>query len=95
MNLARADQVQRAVRRDAIDPRAERRAAVEAIDLLPGAQEGLLHHVLGVLFIASHTKSETEDGPAVALHKHTKGLSVALACLFGRGTVGPFHPAAL
>ena len=51
------------------------------MQLFIGAQEGFLNHVLGVLFIASHTKGETEDCLAMPFNKDTKGVLVAFACL--------------
>ena len=68
--FAGAHQVQRAVHRDAVQPRAEAGAFVEFAELSVGPQEAFLHHVLGVLFIASHTKSQPEQSTAMAFHQH-------------------------
>ena len=46
--LARAQHVEADVGRDPVQPRTQLGAALEAIERLPGAQEGLLHRVLGL-----------------------------------------------
>ena len=62
------------------------------MQLFKSAKEGFLHHVLRVLFVASHTKSETEDRAAVPFHEDTKGELIPFACLFGSRLIGPIHP---
>ena len=63
----RAQQIEAAVRADAIQPGSKTSAAIEIADFFKSAKEGFLHQVLGVLFVASHTKGETKDGVAVPL----------------------------
>ena len=46
--LAAVEHVEADVRRDAVEPGAQRRAALEAVVRAPRANEGLLHGVLGV-----------------------------------------------
>ena len=57
-----------------------------------GAQESLLHHVLGVLFVASHTKSEPEDGAAVLLDEQSKGFAVTRLRPLDRAAGLRIHP---
>jgi len=65
--LAHTDQIEGAICGDAIEPGAERRTSVEAVELFVSAKKGFLNHVLGILFITSHTEGETEDRPAMPL----------------------------
>ena len=46
--LRRSQHVDAHVAGDAVEPRPHRRAALEAVDRLPGPHEGLLHRVLGL-----------------------------------------------
>jgi hypothetical protein len=62
------------------------------MQLFESAKKGFLHHVLGVLFVASHTKCETEDGAAVPLYKDTKGQLIPFARFFGSRSISPIHP---
>jgi hypothetical protein len=57
------------------------------------SQESFLNQVLRVLFVASHAKSEAEQGVTVAFYEDTKGLLIAFARRLGYACVGPFHPA--
>jgi hypothetical protein len=63
------------------------------VQLPVSPQERFLDQIFGVLFVASHAKSKTEQGMAVAFDKDTKGLLIAFACLGGSLCVCPFHPA--
>ena len=78
-----ADQIQRAVCAYPINPRPESSSPVEALELFVRAKKCLLNHILRILLIASHTKRQTEYGPAMPLHQDTKGMLIPLACLFG------------
>jgi len=69
--------VERAVRANPVQPRAERSAAVELADLLPRFQERLLNHILSIDFIPGHTKGQAEYRAGVALYKHTKCVTIA------------------
>src|SRR5450755_737337 len=93
VTLAHANQVQRIVRRDAEQPRREAGARFVSVKLLVCPQESLLHHVLCVLFISSHTKSQSEDGSAVLLDEQSKGVAVAGPRPFDRAARFHFHPA--
>ncbi len=72
-----ADQIERTVYGDAIEPGAEARTLVEAGELLVRPQEAVLHDILRVLLIASHTICQPEQWTAVALHEHTKRVGIA------------------
>ena len=58
--LSRPHHVERTVYCDAVEPGAETGPLVKLFDFSVDAQQGLLHHVLGVLFVTRHTKSEAE-----------------------------------
>ena len=45
--------------------------------LFVGAQKCLLHHVLGILFVAGHTKCQTKDTTAVTVHQHAVCVPIA------------------
>ena len=62
------------------------------MQLFKSAKERLLHHVLRVLFVASHTKGQTEDRAAMPFHEDTKGELIPFARLFGSRLIGPIHP---
>src|ERR1039458_3292638 len=47
--LAGADQIERAIGRDAVEPRAEARPVVEFAELFVGAEQTVLDYVFGVL----------------------------------------------
>ena len=51
---SRAEHVEADVRRDPVEPGAERRATLEPVEALPGADERVLHGVLGVERRAEH-----------------------------------------
>ncbi len=57
------------------------------------AQERFLNRVFRVLCVHGHAISQAEDGAAVTLDEHTKGLRVARARLFDGRYVCNFHPA--
>lgn len=90
-----ANEIERAVRADAIQPGAKGRAAIEPMKLFEGAKKCLLHQVFSVLFVASHAKGETEDRVTVPLYQDTKGMLVAFARLVGGCLVRPLHPAGI
>src|ERR1035437_9338452 len=75
--FAGAHEVERAVDGDAIEPGAEAGALVEPGELFIRPQEAVLHYILRVLLVASHTKCEPEQGTAVALHEHPKRVGIA------------------
>ena len=52
--LLAAQHVERDVGRNPVEPRSQRRPALEAIESAPGADEGLLHRILGVERRAEH-----------------------------------------
>src|SRR6266496_1018891 len=65
--LLAALHVEADVRGDAIKPGAQRRAAFEAADTLPGADHRLLHGVLGLEARAEHPIGVRRELPAVLL----------------------------
>ena len=91
--LAGADQIERAVGGDAEEPGAEAGSVVELGKLPVGAEEGLLHHIFGVLLMASHTIGETEEIAAVALHEDAKGAGIPGARLRDCHAIAQFHQA--
>ncbi len=72
-----ADQIERTVYGDAIEPGAEASTLVEAGELLVRPQEAVLHDILRVLLVASHTICQPEQRTAVALHEHPKRVGIA------------------
>ena len=88
--LLGAHQIHRTVGDDAIEPRAEIRARLEAAELSIRAKEAFLDHIFGILLIASHPERQPEHTPAVPLDEGAKRIVVALAgtgqdgCSFGR-----------
>ncbi len=74
--FARAHQVERAVRGDAVKPGAETGPLIEPRELPVGAEKAFLHHVFGVLLIASHTISQPEQRTAMALHQHSERVGI-------------------
>ena len=69
-------QVDRAVRGDAVQPRPQARAGLEARQLRVGLQEGLLHHVLGVLLVAGQAVGDAEDSSTVPLDERAECVAV-------------------
>ena len=61
--------VQAGVGRDPVEPGLDRRAALEALEPAPGAQQRLLHDVLGVLGRAEHPVAVDLEGAAVAARR--------------------------
>ena len=74
-----------------MQPGAKARARLEAIQLFVSAQEGFLHHVLRVLFVAGHAINQLEEPDAVALDEHTKRVLVACPCPCDRNRIAVFH----
>jgi len=64
-----AQRVQAGVGRDAVQPCSKRRPALELVALAPGAQQGLLHQVLGVLHRAEHPVAVQLKLAPVPLHR--------------------------
>ena len=90
--VPRTNQVQRAIRGNPVQPSAEAGAFIEFVKLPVGAQESFLHNIFGVRFVSSHTKSQAEQGSAVPLDEHTKGVRITRTCLFHHRLIGEFHP---
>ena len=53
-------------------------------ELPVGAQEALLHHVLGVRFVSRHAIRQAEQRTAMALHQHAERVGIACARLADR-----------
>jgi hypothetical protein len=75
-----------------MEPGRKRRAPVELPELLICAKKCILHHVFGILFIATHTIRNPENGSAVSFDKGTKRKLIAVAGRLGRRFIAPFHP---
>ena len=65
--LAAGERVEADVRRDPVQPRLERRAALEPVERPPGAHHRLLHRVLGVEGRAEHAVAVAGQLAAVLL----------------------------
>ena len=85
--IPRAQEVDGAIGADAVQPGSESRAAIEAPNLAPGAEESFLHHVVRVCFVSRHTIGEPEHSCRVALHEHPKGVAVPALRLLKSGLV--------
>ena len=72
-----AHAVNRIVRGDAIHPRAEIRSRRELAEFLIAAQKCLLDDLFGIVPIAGHAVSQTENIVAVPLDKNAKGIAIA------------------
>ena len=70
--------IERAVDSDAMQPRAEVCPLFEAIDLTVGAEKCLLHHVIGIMFIRSHSIGHPEDGSTVTLDEEAERVRIAV-----------------
>ena len=90
--LPSANQVDRAVHRDPVEPRAEVRPRLEPAKLPVRLQEGFLHDVLGVLGTAGHPVRQPVHGPAVALDESLEGFAVAIPRECDGGGVRLRHP---
>src|SRR5580693_769950 len=91
--LPGAHHIERAIGRNAVEPRAEARPLIEFGELLEGAQEAFLHHILGVLLISSHTKSHPEQSTAMSLHQHPKRVRISATRLGDKRCIRRIHPA--
>ena len=69
--------VQAGVGGDPVQPRLDRRAALEALERAPGAQQRLLHDVLGVLRRAEHAIAVDLERAAVGLDEPPERALVA------------------
>src|SRR5687768_10278083 len=77
MTAPRAQEIEGAVDRNAVDPCAEVRTLLETVDLPVSAEEHLLHHVIGIMLISGHSIGHSEDGAAVTFHELAKRVGVA------------------
>jgi hypothetical protein len=80
--LLTLDEVQAGVRGDRVEPRADRAAALEALEPAPRAQGDLLHRVLGVVDRAEHPVAVRVQLRAVGLEQPLIGPFVAPAGRF-------------
>ena len=76
------DLVEAGIGRDPVEPRVSRASTSERGQAAPGAQEGLLERVLGVLQGAQHAVAVGVKRCAVRLDEATKGVLVAVASRF-------------
>ena len=80
--LAPVQRVEADIRRDPVEPRAQGRAALEAVDRPPGADECLLHRVLGLERRAEH---------AVAVGNERAPMLLELLLQLGSRHLQRFH----
>jgi hypothetical protein len=92
---SRTQQIQGAIGAYSVEPGRECGAVIEFADLSVSAKKGLLDQILRVLFITTHTVSQAEDGPAVALNQDTKSKVSTFPHLVGGHLIGPLHSAGL
>ncbi len=78
--LAALDRVQAGVRRDRVEPGAERAATFEAADPAPGAKHRLLKGVLGIVEGAEHPVAVSDQLAAVALDERRECSLVTGPC---------------
>ncbi len=74
-----AQVVERAVARDAVEPRADVDLAFVGEDRVVGGREDLLQDVLGILAGAQHVPAEGEQARLVARAEHLEG-GVTVRC---------------
>lgn len=91
----RAEQVESAVDGDAMDPRAEIRTLLEFVELTVGAQERLLHHVIGIVLVSSHSVRHSKNGLAMTFDQHPEGVGIATPRPAHGCDVGHLHPTGL
>ena len=91
--VARSKKIECAVDGDAMQPRSEVRALFESAQLLVGAKEGFLHHIVCIVFISGHSIRQSEDGLTVVFHQLPERVRVAGACPAHGGGVSHLHPA--
>ena len=65
----------------------ELRIALELVQLLVRLQEGVLHHVLGILAVLGDVLRNAKDLPVVLLHQGLKGVHIARPGLFDEQNV--------
>src|SRR5262249_31984498 len=65
---------------------------IKVLHIPVGPEEGLLDHILGVLFVACHPKCKTEQGAAVALHNQTETVRIATLAPSDRRLIAALHP---
>ena len=76
---------------DAVEPGPEAGAVIEAGERAVGAQERLLHRVLGARLVANDAEGHAEELLAVALHQRPERLGVpGPGSVHENGVVG-FH----
>ena len=88
--LAGPERVEREVHRDAVEPGERLAPAVEPVDGLVGADEGLLRHVLCLRAGAHQVEGEPEDAPLVAADQRRRrpASRPPLACSTSSRSVG-------
>ena len=89
---ARANQIDRTVHRDPVQPGAEIRPGLETAQLLVRLEPRLLHHVFRILRIAGHPVRERIDVAGMLFDQRSKRVAVAIAGLGDNRRVALFHP---
>ena len=87
-----AQQVDGAVRGNAVQPRPDVRARLEPVELPIGPEERLLDHVLGIFRPPGDAEGDAEHGPAVPLHELPERVVIAGANAGDDQGVAFLHP---
>jgi hypothetical protein len=92
MPLPGPHQVKGGVHPDSVKPGAEVGAGFEPVQAPVGPQESLLHDLFGVLLVAGHPETQSEEAVAVTFYQHLESLLVSGAYLRHDGFIAPVHP---
>ena len=75
-----------------MQPRSEVRALFEPMNLPIRAEERLLHHIVGIVFVCGHPIRQSKDGLAVTLDQQPERVRVAGSRPAHGFGVGHLHP---
>src|SRR5207253_7636292 len=92
---ARSKKIERAVDRDPVQPRAEVRTLLESIQLAVRAQERLLNHVVGIVFISRNPISDPKNWTTMLLNEQPEGVGITGPRPAHGRCVGCLHPIGL
>ena len=73
--------IQGTIHEDAVEPRAQVGASFELIEMQIRVEQSLLNNILGILFVASHTKREAVHISAMTLDERQERLQIAVVHL--------------
>ena len=86
------EDVEGRVGRDAVEPAPELGARLECIQVLVRLQEGLLHHVLRIVFVSRHPIGQAEHRTGVAVYQGPEGHRVTRSGPGQNVRLGVVHP---